>query len=109
MEHPARDIDIVWDGAPWHTANVVKEAGKRLGLNIIKMPAYSPDFMPVEALWRWLREDVTYHHCYRTPEALLAAVNNFVDRINKNPIGVADRLWAKGALIDEEEMLRMAA
>jgi hypothetical protein len=24
--------------------------------------------MPVEALWRWLREDVTYHHCHRTAE-----------------------------------------
>jgi transposase len=22
-------------------------------------PGYSPDLMPVEALWRWLREDVT--------------------------------------------------
>jgi hypothetical protein len=21
--------------------------------------------MPVEALWRWLREDVTYHYCHR--------------------------------------------
>ena len=107
MEHSTREIDIVWDGAPWHTANVVKEAGKRLGLNIIQMPAYSPDFMPVEALWRWLREDVTYHHCYKTPEGLLEAVNNFVGRINKQPIVVADRLWAKESLIDEEEILRV--
>ena len=26
--------------------------------------------MPVEPLWRWLREDVTYHHCHRTAEDL---------------------------------------
>ncbi|MCL6271491.1 hypothetical protein M3P05_16345 [Sansalvadorimonas sp. 2012CJ34-2] len=26
MEHPAREIDIVWNGALRHTANVVKEA-----------------------------------------------------------------------------------
>lgn len=107
-EHPTREIDVVWDGAPWHTANVVKEAGKHLGINIIKMPAYSPDFMLVEALWRWLREDVTYHHCYRTQEELLEAVNTFVDRINIYPVVVADRLWAKDVLIDEEEKLRVA-
>jgi hypothetical protein len=28
------------------------------------LPGDSPDLMPVEALWRWLREDVTYHHCH---------------------------------------------
>ncbi|EGV28060.1 hypothetical protein ThidrDRAFT_4092 [Thiorhodococcus drewsii AZ1] len=31
----------------------------------------SPDFMPVEALWRWLREGVTYH-CHASVEELTA-------------------------------------
>jgi hypothetical protein len=24
----------------------------------------------VEALWRWLREDVTYHHCHTSAQDL---------------------------------------
>jgi hypothetical protein len=31
-----------------------------LQIELVPLPGYSPDFMPVEALWRWLREDVTY-------------------------------------------------
>ncbi len=73
QEHPDREIDIIWDGASWHTAHFVRDAGIRLNLNIIQMPAYSPDFMPVEALWRWFREDVTYHHCHITAEDLMEA------------------------------------
>ena len=96
----------MWDGASWHTAHFVRDAGVRLDLNIIQMPAYSPDFMPVEALWRWFREDITYHHCHKTAEDLLEAANHFVDRINQNPEEVADRLWAKDALDDEEERMR---
>jgi transposase len=35
------------------------------------LPGYSPDLMPVEALWHWLREDVTYHHCQASAEDLV--------------------------------------
>jgi transposase len=35
------------------------------------LPGYSPDPMPVEALWRWLREDVTYHHCQASRDDLI--------------------------------------
>src|SRR4051794_36185794 len=38
------------------------------------LPGYSPDLMPVEALWHWLREDVTYHHCHASAEDLTRRV-----------------------------------
>ena len=85
----------------------MRDAGIRLNLNILQMPAYSPDFMPVEALWRWFREVVTCHHCHKTAEDLMKATMNFVDRINHNPEQVADRLWVKTSLNEEEESLRM--
>ncbi|NJL61344.1 MAG: hypothetical protein HC903_05340 [Methylacidiphilales bacterium] len=53
-------------GAPYHRAQSVKEALEVLQINLEPLPAYSPDFMPVEHLWQWLREDVTYHTCYRS-------------------------------------------
>jgi hypothetical protein len=33
--------------------------------------------MPVEHLWAWLREDVTYHTCYETEEQLSGQVELF--------------------------------
>ncbi len=62
--------------------------------------------MPVEALWRWLREDVTYHHCHTSPEDLIRRVGAFEARINKDPCALADRLWVKDHLDPSEEKLR---
>jgi hypothetical protein len=64
--------------------------------------------MPVEALWRWLREDVTYNHCHDTCQELIERVAAFEQRINKAPYVLADRLWVKDELDPEEEALRLA-
>ncbi len=73
------------------------------------LPGYSPDLMPVEALWRWLREDVTYHHCHRTAEDLTRRVDAFEARINHDPCALADRLWVKDHLDPDEEKLRFSS
>ncbi len=59
------------------------------------LPGYSPDLMPVEALWRWLREDVTYHHCHATADDLTRRVALFEAKVNQASCVVADRLWVK--------------
>src|ERR687889_1950920 len=59
--------------------------------------------MPVEPLWRWLREDVTYHHCHATAEDLTRCVAAFESRVNEDPYAIADRLWVKDQLIPDEE------
>ncbi len=51
-------------------------------VNLEPLPAYSPDFMPVEHLWHWLREDVTYHTCYDKKADLIAQVERFQHRKN---------------------------
>jgi len=40
--------------------------------------------MPVEALWRWVREDVTYHHCHTTAEDLIRRVAAFEAQLNQD-------------------------
>ena len=62
--------------------------------------------MPVEALWRWFREDVTYHYCYGSQDELVQAVRHFCSEINKNPEALADRLWVSCSLDEETGMLR---
>jgi hypothetical protein len=65
--------------------------------------------MPVQALWRWLREDVTYHHCHATAADLIRRVAAFERQVNQNPFAVADRLWVKDHLDPEEEKLRFSS
>jgi transposase len=76
-EFPSDTLILIWDGAPHHRAKAVRAAAASLGLTLLPLPGYSPDLMPVEALWRWLREDVTYHHCHATAEDLTRRVAAF--------------------------------
>ena len=107
-EVPDRKLLVVWDGAPYHRAKAVQEVACELGITLMPLPGYSPDLMPVEALWRWLREDVTYHHCHTTAEDLTRRAAAFEVRLNQNPCAVADRLWVRDHLDPEEEKLRFS-
>ncbi len=84
-EVPERKLIVVWDGAPYHRATAVREAARALDINLMPLPGYSPDLMPVEALWRWLREDVTYHHYHASAEDLIRRVGAFEARLNQTP------------------------
>jgi len=108
VEFPDVPIKLVWDGAPYHRAQVVRESAQPLDIELVRLPAYSPDFMPVEHLWHWLREDVTYHTCYDHKADLIAQVDRFQTQINADPIALADRLWVKSHLNPEEEKLRVS-
>jgi transposase len=107
-EFPGRPMIVVWDGASYHRSACVFEAAKRLGIKLVRLPAYSPDFMPVEALWRWLRESVTYNHCHDTAAELVERVAAFVTKINRDACALADRLWVKDELDPDEEELRFS-
>ncbi len=112
-EFPDQKITIVWDGAPYHRAALVKEAASAMDIHLEPLPGYSPDFMPVEHLWQWLREDITYHTCYETQKELIDAVADFQHQINTTSLAVCaprsgslrDRLWVKKHLDPEEEKL----
>ena len=107
-EAAERKLIVLWDGASYHRAGIVRDAAAALDIQVLPLPGYSPDFMPVEALWRWLREDVTYHHCHASLDDLGARVAEFQDRINQDPIALADRLALKEHLNSTEEKLRIS-
>src|SRR3954467_10843716 len=105
---PNEALIVLWDGAPDHRAKAVREAATTLGITLMPLPGDSPDLMPVEALWRWLREDVTYHHCHASAEDLTRRAGDFEVRLNRDPFAIADRLWVKDKLDPEEEKLRFS-
>jgi transposase len=105
---PTGKLVVIWDGAPYHRAGAVRNVAARLDITLMPLPGYSPDLMPVEPLWRWLREDVTYQHCHATAEDLIRRVATFEDRVNACPHLLADRLWVKDQLDPREEKLRFS-
>src|SRR4051812_33102502 len=98
---------MIFGTIPLNTARCARVAD--LGIELAPLPGYSPDLMPVEALWRWLREDLTYHHCHATAEDLIRRIAAFEADVNATPCAVADRLWVKDHLDPEEEELRLSS
>lgn len=59
---------VIWDNGPVHHGPAMREflTTPDLRLRLLALPAYSPDFNPDEAIWDWVREDVTANLCFGT-------------------------------------------
>jgi hypothetical protein len=68
-----------------------------------------PRARPLEALWRWLREDATDHPCHATTAVLTRRVATSEARVNQDPDAVADRLWVQDRLDPDKENLRSSS
>ena len=54
-------LNVIWDNAPAHRGEAVREYLRTpgLGLRLVNLPGYSPDFNADEAVWGWAREEAT--------------------------------------------------
>ena len=57
-KHP-EPMRVIWDKAPDHRGEAVREYLRTLGLDLrlVNLPGYSPDFNSDEAVWGWAREE----------------------------------------------------
>jgi len=65
--HPG-PLVVIWDNGPAHGGEAVRAylATPDLQLRLVRLPAYSPDCNPDEAIWAWAREEVTANTCLGT-------------------------------------------
>ena len=75
-EYKEQPIILVEDGAPYHRAVLVREfvANHAERLSIARLPAFSPDFNPIEKLWKNTKRDATHLKYFKTFEQLRASV-----------------------------------
>jgi transposase len=66
------NIILVEDGAPYHGSNVVKDfkSANVARLTIERLPAFSPDYNPIEKLWKNTKRDATHMKYFKTFEDL---------------------------------------
>ena len=98
-------VVIIWDGAPWHRAQIVQTTAAQLGFTLVPLPGYSPDLNPIEGLWKWMRDQVTKNFCHSSMRDLFDACKAFIERINLDPAQLIDRLWPKFDLDPDYEKL----
>jgi transposase len=76
LESTEQRLIIVQDGARYHTARathdfVAKHAER---LQVYQLPSYSPDYNPIEHLWRNVKREQTHNRYFPTFESLTQAV-----------------------------------
>ncbi|MDD5035773.1 MAG: transposase [Methylococcaceae bacterium] len=65
-------ILLICDNASFHKAKgfTAWAEGHSTGLRLEFLPAYSPDFNPIERLWRWIKTEYTHNRCGSSKPAL---------------------------------------
>ena len=81
-------LQVIWDNAPAHRGEAVREYLRRpgLGLRLVNLPGYSPDFNAPdfnadEAIWGWAREEATGNLCLGSRAAVQERVGSFLARL----------------------------
>ena len=86
-------LRVIWDNGPAHGGEAVREYLRRpgLGLRLVNLPGYrpdfnapdfnAPDFNADEAIWGWAREEATGNLCLGSRAAVQERVGSFLARL----------------------------
>ena len=75
--HPG-PLRVIWDNAPAHRGDVLREFLRTPSLGLVNPPSYSPDFNAGEAVWGWARVEITGNLCLGTGKAVQERVGTFL-------------------------------
>jgi transposase len=80
-------IILIQDGAPYHTAKVTKEfiEANQARLTAFRLPAYSPDFNPIEHLWKRIKKAATHLRYFPCFDDLVASVEGTIREMARKP------------------------
>ena len=76
LERTTQSIFLIQDGAKYHTSAETKAffAQQTARLQVFQLPTYSPDYNPIEKLWKKIKQQETHLHYFPTFEALTEKV-----------------------------------
>ncbi|HYN24560.1 MAG TPA: IS630 family transposase [Pyrinomonadaceae bacterium] len=76
LAHTTQPIILIQDGARYHTSAETKAffAQHTSRLEVVQLPTYSPDYNPIEKLWKKIKQHETHLHYFPTFDALTAKV-----------------------------------
>ena len=72
LEQTTQHIMLIQDGASYHTSAAMQAcfAHHTARLQVFQLPGYSPDYNPIEKLWKNIKKEGTHLHYFPTFEAL---------------------------------------
>ncbi len=95
-----RPIILVQDGACYHTAATTRAfiAAQAERLTVYQLPSYSPDYNPIEHLWRNVKRDRTHNRYFATFAELMQEVDAALTHYQTQPGAV---LHLMGTCLDK--------
>lgn len=76
-------ILLICDNASFHKAKWLSQwiETQKAWLQLEFLPAYSPDFNPIERLWRWMKTEFIHNKCWRSKGDLKKYLLNILDEM----------------------------
>ena len=83
-------IFLIQDGARYHTSQATREffAQHAERLTVVQLPTYSPDYNPIEKLWKKLKQEDTHLHYFPTFAALTEKVERALLKFAQTPAAI---------------------
>lgn len=87
LEQTTHPIILIQDGARYHTSAETKAffAQQTARLQVVQLPTYSPDYNPIEKLWKKIKQQETHLHYFPTFEALTHKVEQALLKFSNTP------------------------
>jgi transposase len=92
-EKQPEPLIVIWDNGPAHHGPEIRAylTTPDLKLHLVALPGYSPDYNPDEAIWDWIREDVTADICFGTAAKVREKVDAFFAGLTERAAEVKQR------------------
>ena len=101
-------ILLIQDGAKYHTSQAMQAffAKYRKRLTVYQLPSYSPDYNPIEYLWKNTKRRATHNRYFPQFETLITSVEEALAYFAKHPEEVKHLM---GVYCESMATLRLAA
>jgi len=78
LEHTTQPLFLIHDGARYHTSAATQAflAAHRNRITMEPLPSYSPDYNPIEYLWKKTKQRATHNKYFKECTALTVSVDN---------------------------------
>jgi transposase len=98
MAETGPHLFLIQDGAKYHTSQSTRAFFEQHQdrITVCQLPAYSPDYNPIEYLWRNTKRQATHNKYFEHYEQLVAAVNQALEHFAATPSTVLGLLGCYG-------------
>jgi transposase len=78
LSQTTKHLILIQDGAKYHTSKATRAFFEthRDRLTVYQLPSYSPDYNPIEFLWKKMKQQTTHNQYFPQFEALASSVEN---------------------------------